>query len=251
MDGQFIRKEVSLNKVKDVYRPVVEEVMKSFLELTDGIHSIYLYGSVATGKAKSPSSDLDILVILKEPPSSLLTNAFNDLGREHSLTKSHLFREVGLGVTDLSVVLYGGDPLGWRFFIQILCVRLYGEELYDEEPLFRPTTALARELQSDMAEAMRRAVERIRATSREEQRIRIQGAMKKIIRAAFGLVMERENHWTVDLDEMAELFCKHYPEQEKNMEIVVQLLRAETPSEKEAIFIIEKFGYWVKEELFR
>ncbi|MBT3297409.1 nucleotidyltransferase domain-containing protein [archaeon] len=68
----YIKKEVALKKVSVKYNPIVKDVKSELLKFSDKIHSIYLYGSVATGKAKSPTSDLDIVVVLKAKPSTKL-----------------------------------------------------------------------------------------------------------------------------------------------------------------------------------
>ena len=249
MSTYYIEKEVNLQNMQANYQPAVNEVKEKVLALTDKIHSLYLYGSVATGKAKSPTSDLDILVILNEPVTEALNAGFVELGENLSQKYIELFREVGIGVTDINEVLHGEDPLGWRFFMQVLCVKMYGEELYDEVKEFRPTTKLARELQSDLTRVLKSAIEKIEKLSGAKQKLTIRAAMKKIIRAAFGLVMERENYWTVDLLEMKEIFCKHYIEHRAAMDEVQQLLQDERPSGVRAIELIKQLGSWLEVEL--
>ena len=75
----YIKKEVALKKVSVKYNPIVKDVKSELLKFSDKIHSIYLYGSVATGKAKSPTSDLDIVVVLKAKPSTKLKAQLKDL----------------------------------------------------------------------------------------------------------------------------------------------------------------------------
>ena len=246
MSTYYIEKEVSLQNVKAKYQPAVDEVKERVLALTEKIHSLYLYGSVATGKAKSPTSDLDILVVMQEPLAEELNRKFVELGGKLSQKYEELFREVGIGVTDVGEVLHGDDPLGWRFFMQVLCVKLHGDDLYDEVERFQPTTQLARELQSDLSRVLKSAITKIETHSGFRQKLAIRAAMKKIIRAAFGLVMERENYWTVDLSKMKEICCKHYAERAEAMDEVQKLLHEEEPSSFRAIVLIKQFGSWLE-----
>ena len=249
MGAYFIKKEVSLEKVRKEYGVIVDEVTTKALALSERVHSIYLYGSVATGKAQSPTSDLDMLVVLHEAADEVLAQKYDELAAEMSAVHVDVFREVGLGVTNLNEVLHGSDPLGWRFFMTVLCVKLQGEDLYEKEKRFRPTTALAKELHSDMHHVLAGAVEKIRGASESVVKLKVHSAMKKIIRAGFGLVMERENYWTVDIEEMVELFCKHYPEQAEKMNEVLGLLRNPAPEAARAIGLVTDFGTWVEAEL--
>jgi len=53
---------------------------------------------------------------------------------------------------------------------------------------------------------------KINSSNDEDTKLLIKSIMKKIIRTAFALVMERDNSWTVDLDEMTKIFSKYYPQ---------------------------------------
>ena len=53
-----------LVEIAAVYRPVVEDCTAVLTEMFGGwLHSLYLYGSVATGQARPPESDVDLIPV--------------------------------------------------------------------------------------------------------------------------------------------------------------------------------------------
>src|SRR3990167_8525439 len=109
----YIKKEVALSKIPAKYKPIVKDVKSELLEFSDKIHSIYLYGSVATGQAKSPTSDLDLVVVLNAKPTSKLKSELKELEKSLSQKYHEFFREVGFAVTCKNEVLLGKEAFGW------------------------------------------------------------------------------------------------------------------------------------------
>ena len=121
----YIKKEVALKKIPAKYKPIVDDVKFELLEFSDRIHSIYLYGSVATGKAKSPTSDLDLVVVLNAKPTSKVKSELKNLEKSLSNKYQKIFREVGFAITYKNEVLRGKEAFGWRFFLTILSVKIF------------------------------------------------------------------------------------------------------------------------------
>lgn len=62
-DG-LIRTGAPADRVPAAYRPVVVDCTARLVEAFGGrLHGLYLYGSVATGQARPPGSDLDLLPV--------------------------------------------------------------------------------------------------------------------------------------------------------------------------------------------
>jgi len=109
-----------------------------------------LYGSVATGKAKSPASDLDIIVVLNRKPIPKLKNELKELELLLSKKYKRIFREVGLGITFKNEILRGKEAYGLKFFLTTLSVRIYGDNLFQTIMKYNPTKKLASSLHSDI-----------------------------------------------------------------------------------------------------
>jgi predicted nucleotidyltransferase len=247
----YIKKEVALNKIPARYKPIVEDVKSELLEFSDKIHSIYLYGSVATGKAKSPTSDLDLVVVLKAKPTLRLKNKLKELEKSLSIKYQKAFREVGFAITYKNEVLRGKEAFGWRFFLTILSVKIFGDNLFHKEMKFSPSRKLARNLHSDIEKNIEEAKKKIKSANSDDAKLQIKSIMKKIIRTAFSIVMEVENYWTTDLDEMTKIFTKHYPEKKQQINAVLKMAKSQSPDKKSATSILNNFGKWVSLEFHK
>ncbi|MFT4343113.1 MAG: nucleotidyltransferase domain-containing protein [Candidatus Woesearchaeota archaeon] len=247
----YIKKEVSLKKVSAKYKLIVKNVRSQLLKHSDKIHSIYLYGSVATGKAKSPSSDLDMIIVLNRKPTLKTKSKLKDLENLLSQKYQKTFREVGFAITYKNEVLRGKDAFGWRFTLEILSVRIYGKNLFQKRVRFSPTKRLAKGLHSDVYENIREAKKKLNSANTKEYNIQIKSIMKKLIRTAFSIVMEDENYWTTNLDEMTKIFIKHYPTKKQQINAVLEMTKTESPNKNDAIFILNTFGKWVSSEYFK
>ena len=69
---------ITLPKYKEIqlgYSGMVEEVITKLISnFPDLVHSLYVYGSVATGRAGLGKSDLDLTVIFNNEPSQITTD---------------------------------------------------------------------------------------------------------------------------------------------------------------------------------
>lgn len=244
----YIKKEAALKKIPARYKSIVDDVKSQLLEFSDKIHSIYLYGSVATGKARSPTSDLDLVVVLKAKPTSKLESKLKELEKLLSTKYQKIFREVGFAITYQNEVLRSDEAFGWRFFLTILSVKLFGDDLFQEEMKFSPTRKLAKNLHSDIDKNIAEAKKNIESSNDEEAKLQIKSIMKKIIRTAFSMVMEDENYWTTDLDEMTNIFTKYYPEKKQQINAVLKIAKSKSPDKKSATSILNNFGKWISLE---
>ncbi|MBG4504994.1 nucleotidyltransferase domain-containing protein, partial [Pseudomonas aeruginosa] len=57
------------------FRPLLDDLRRTLARppFERAVHSIYLYGSVARGEAITGRSDLDLTLVLRDPPSPELT----------------------------------------------------------------------------------------------------------------------------------------------------------------------------------
>ena len=106
-------------RVPAVFAPVVEAARTRFRAL--GVGSLYLYGSVATGAARSPTSDVDMLTV-GSPRREI-----DAIGRQLSATFTAVCRAVEIAAATLDDYLGDDDePYGNRVFLRHYCVHLEG-----------------------------------------------------------------------------------------------------------------------------
>lgn len=246
----YIETEVSFDKIKPRHKAILDRINEDLVQnFSKKIHSIYLYGSVATGKAKNKVSDLDILIVFKKKLDAVEMKKLEEI--QNKLTEQHLnsFREIGLESVDLVSVLNKQHLSGYACFIKHLCVFLWGVNLQAKFPKFKPTIAVAFEFNGDLEKVMKKAKEKLKKFhNSNENELQKKSIMKKIIRTSFGLVMPRNNSWTTDLKIMSQTFIQYYPEYENQIKTALQWAKL-PPQNNQAIFdFMDDFGVWLIRE---
>ena len=137
-DG-LIRTGASRGRVPDLFVPVLDSA-RDLIAAGGPDASLYVYGSVATGWARSPDSDVDLLTI------GLASDAADAL----SATLSHRFTSICRGVeiavsTPEDFVGEHDEAYGGRVFLHHYCVHLAGVD-HDGVGVGFPADARAREV---------------------------------------------------------------------------------------------------------
>jgi len=247
-DG-FIFTEVSSSKIDPVFKKKLKKITNVIVKLFgDKIHSLYLYGSVATGKAQIKSSDLDLLLVLNEKTTSKIKNELSKL--QTDLTKKHksTFRDVGISLTHTTEIKK--DTNGWGCFIKHLCVCLHGENLGKNLPKFKPSKKVAKAFNGDIEKHINTTLKQLQLKQNPEQVKSIcSSMMRKIVRTGFCLVMAQEESWTTDLNNSYEIFSKYYPKQSTEMKKALLLAKKPTTNVKELEKFLIDFGSWLSKEV--
>lgn len=245
----FINTEVGLNKVKPVFSKAVVDIKKEIVgKFDERIFSVYLYGSVATGKARVKISDLDLLFVLKKKPTSNIKKEVSEF-QDYLTTKySRLFRDVGIVLTYAKEV--ENDMYGWGCFIKHLCVYFYGENIGEKLPRFKPSRKVAKGFNGDFDKYIKTVLGKL-ATPKIDQEVRsiCQSSMKKIVRTGFSIVMDKEKSWTTDLKKSCEIFSKYYPERSVDMKKAFGFAQRPTADVKELVDFLKSFGGWIAGEV--
>jgi len=169
--------------------------------------SLYVYGSVATGTATIPASDIDLVTF--GVPAAVA----NELSRIHSTAAADVCREVAIGPADRAG-LQGVDAesYGNRVFLRHYCVHLTGPPVHEDVPdAFPANRAAARGFNGDIARhaaAWKTAIE----SSNPAPAILGTRIARKTLLAAAGLVSIRDQTWTTDRHRAARAWSSEDPE---------------------------------------
>jgi len=244
-DG-YIRIDGSLSKITARFRALVETVQCAIVASFEAqVHSLYVYGSVASGQAKPITSDLDILIVFNGDPSLQVRRTLTQLEGKLSQDFRADVREVGLEATSIAEVFEGDNPVGWGCFIKHLCVCLAGDDLGERFPKFKPTKAVAYGLNGDVQEEIERAKRVLQDSSARDTDRTIRTISRKMVRTAFCLTMEEANCWTGNLDECASIFSEYYPEWAAQIEDVLRISKGAPASSDECLNQLDGFGQWL------
>lgn len=170
-----------------------QRVLDRLVESTPGDVSLYLYGSVATGTAVVPTSDIDLLTF------GMTADVAAGLGRQLSEEATSTCREVAIAPAYTDDLQRADDEgYGLRVFLRHYCVHLSGPALHEELPeAFPADRRAARGFNGDIAEAAARWRSALDDGTSDPSRLGTAVARKTLLAVA-GLVSVRDGTWTTD-----------------------------------------------------
>jgi hypothetical protein len=186
----FIVTGVGGDRVPAPFRPVIDAAMEAVG--TTGVgRSLYLYGSVATGTAMSPTSDVDLLTF------GLEAERAEAVARRLSREFATLCRSVDIAVAQPANLVGTGDAAyGNQVFLRHYCVHLCGPQLHTSLPAFPADGRAARGLNGDIDVHARRWRSELRG-GYEAGALGRRLARKSLLATA-GLVSVHDRIWTTD-----------------------------------------------------
>ncbi|WP_199923481.1 nucleotidyltransferase domain-containing protein [Streptomyces sp. NRRL F-5123] len=245
-DGTILR-EGSLARVQPEYVPLLDSVRARVPAVFPGgrLHSAYVYGSIPRGTARTGISDLDLVVVLHQPPSAADRAAGDALSR--ALDREFAVIDgVGLLLFDAGTLLSELERYDLGFFVACLCTPVLGEDLADSLPRYRPDGLLARETNGDLALALPGWADRFSAASSgPERRVLCRGAARRVVRTGFTLVMPRWGGWTSSLREQAAVFAAYYPARGEDMHRAASMALSPSEAPSDLAFLIEELAPWL------
>lgn len=172
------------------FKPVIDQALARFATLGAG-HSLYLYGSVATGTARVGSSDVDFISVGLDPAIA------RRVGQQLSVEFAQLCRAVEVGPAQARDHEGPGDQAyGNRVFLRHYAVHLAGPDLTQGWPACPADAAAARGFNGDIGLCAERWCEQAR---RDEPPSDLGRRMaRKTLLAVAGLVSIHDSTWTTD-----------------------------------------------------
>lgn len=185
--------------VPPAYEPVVADCVAA-LTCFPQLDGLYLYGSVATGQARPPTSDLDLLALWSSTVDSAAVAAVvSGLSTRHRA----MVREVGLAQAPVGSLADEAD----RCFLKHYCVPLAGRDRRAELPRCRPSRALADGFNADLAGSLRSIVDGATTPVAAADR-----ALRRVMLAVATIESVSHATWSTDRATGAALLRQHHPE---------------------------------------
>ncbi|PWJ51148.1 hypothetical protein SAMN06264364_12125 [Quadrisphaera granulorum] len=193
VDGDgCIRTGADRSRVPAVYEPVLGALLAAFAPSAPS--SLLLYGSVATGQARPPTSDVDA-VVLGVPPA-----APEPVAQELSTRFADLCREVAVGAGQVQDSEGDDEAHGNRVFLKHYCVLLAGDDVAARWRPFPADARAARGFNGDIALHLDRWRDAVRTRAGRDTPSSALGRRlaRKTLLAAAGLVSVHDSTWTTD-----------------------------------------------------
>lgn len=193
------------------YLPVLEDVRLSLgSQALPLIHSLYVYGSIADGRAVVGRSDLDLTLVLNDPPSDRDRNAIEGIGTKFEAAHP-IVSKVDFDIGLLPDVL---SDEAWRYWLKHHCRCIAGQDLAEDIPLFRPSRTLALAVNGDFAEVLQHYHDALTRPQTEATcRRLVREASRKLIRSTNVLRKDADRDWPETLEEHLTRFQRLYPAQ--------------------------------------
>lgn len=245
----YIVNNAAKKNIDSSYKQLIKEVQSEIKETVGNqMHSLYLYGSVATGNAKIRTSDIDFLLLFHRKPTKKTLAGVKNIELKFSEKYKKLVREVGISTSYTSEV--NKDKYGLGCFIKHLCILLYGENYSNKFSSFKPSKLVASAFNGDIKKASRTYATKITKTDNPKDiQLFCSQISRKYIRTGFSLVTEREQSWTTDLTDSYNAFIKYYPEQKESMKKALLFARKPTTDKTELLKYTKTFGKWLNSEV--
>lgn len=238
--------------------PIQSEFEGLILDVRDTVVSIaglkldgiYVYGSVAAGKAKPGSSDLDLCIVLRhedqETIAAILSTQEYLRSRHPEVTKI----DFDIGLRD--EVLAPENYLKWGYWLKHHCLSLWGVDLAENFQPFRPSRELAIALNGNFSDELGGYLLRINKEESTVNRLQLQKeAARKLIRSTNVLRTEQDREWPETLEMQVEMFLQNFPSME--LQINLFLIEAKSPTLTASVFCsyLGEFISWMSQELLQ
>lgn len=201
LDGT-IRTGAHADVIDDRFRPLLSSAVDRVHAIAPAA-SVYVYGSVATGRARSPDSDVDLLVVgLPESDGA-------DIARTESARFGSLCRAVEVAVA--TPADFEGDAdqaYGGRVFLHHYCVHLAGPDVDLATAPFPGDRRAARGFNGDIGEHLDRWRHELDDADPGELGRRL---ARKTLFATAGLVSVHDRTWTTDRRRAARRWGELHP----------------------------------------
>jgi uncharacterized protein len=200
-DG-YVVTGVSVDNVPPAYRPVVADCVAALTGFPE-LDGLYLYGSVATGQARPPASDLDLLALWTSTVDTSAVVA--ELSSRHRAT----VREVGLAHGRVDALAGEADGC----FLKHYCVPLAGRDRRASLPRYRPSRALADGFNADLDTTLRSIVDGRAPDGRAPaDQAPAERARRRVLLAVATIESVSHATWSTDRATGAALLRQHHPE---------------------------------------
>lgn len=191
------------NEYKDFVDAYIDQIRAEF---EDKIHSVYMCGSIPKGTAIPFKSDADFTIVCE--------NAGDIDYEKLDAIKSRLLEKYPF-LTKIDTIVCPVDdvvsrPNEWGFWIKVICICVYGEDIGEKVPPIVISPAFILELNTDTPEE----VERIRhsLSNAEDRSLKtryVKGYSKRLLRALYSLILEDTGVWQDDMLKMKNDLFSH------------------------------------------
>ncbi|CAK2369043.1 Nucleotidyltransferase [Vibrio crassostreae] len=235
----FIQNLYSPKNIAPEFQDVVNAVIDSLLRgLPNQIDGIYLYGSVPRGTAIVGHSDLDVSIVLATPVGQREEEVFKRLS--DTIPKAYpQVSKLDIDPGFLSEILQPNEEFHWQFWLKHCCCCIWGNDLSAEFPRYKPSIEIAQALNGDLSTFLEEMTPSFESMS-DANVAKVIG--KKLVRAAYYFVTEKDGSWYSDLSQCAAVAKRYYPNLDDDIELAHQYALGQLTSQGEVFKLYKRLS---------
>ena len=244
-DRGYIVNPASADKIQAKWLPVIEEVKDLYLKhFGTNLHSVYLRGSVAKGKAIEGISDIDSFAVVNlkfdEVDMSWREEAQQELREKYSFISG-----VEIGAVPLEEV---SGSKGDQIMIKTQSICLHGDDLALTIPPFKADASLAQHIQG-IGREVGQTREWLSEDRNEDQILRkCSWIMKRLVRSGLELTLDKSGKYSRDLYPCYQILSEYYPEKKDEMCRALELAVEPTTDKAIVVELLDSLGDWIASE---
>lgn len=242
----FIINPTQQDNIPTHWQPVIADIVKQYqLHLGNQIHSIYLRGSVATGRVVDGFSDVDTFALLHRRGSERIrwiTAPFQPKVERQLQEKYDFINGVEMQLATYHTADFFAKQSHLAMVIKTQSLCLFGSSIAPLIKSYRPDKSVClsyRWLEEDLNFFLKKEDKSIAS---------IQAILKVLLRTGFELVIEREGQFTTDLYLCYHTFSKYYPSKQTTMRMVLFRYLNPDGNIPATVGLVKELGMWLLKE---
>lgn len=212
-ENGYIKSESFVEKIPADWRLIIDDIVKAYTKnIPDQVHSIYVKGSVGRGTPIENVSDIDCVTLVTGSVDELNLSWMPDL--QKTLKEKYPFcADFDLPHKNVEDIVSGRNKIA-PVLLKTMAVCVYGDNIIPDLPKVKPgkDSLIASRNYGDF---INKKLDLFASGEVENVKRQCKVIMKRILRAGFELVMERDQTFTRDLYPCYKIFSKYYPEKEE------------------------------------
>ncbi|OBY74886.1 nucleotidyltransferase domain-containing protein [Acinetobacter gyllenbergii] len=210
--------------IQKAYQPVLKDLISVFTgEFTTQLDSLYIYGSVAKGKAIVGQSDLDVCVIFK--------HQIEHLDQKIAEIKASLMAiypfivKIDVDVGYLSEILHEKNKRRWGAWIKFFCTNIYGRDLSCFFKDIEIDRQVIRAINDGYHEEIQAYLDVLEVNDKpQEELIKLKKSLIKRMIRLLPLTLNNIEDWPLSLYDTIEQTILAYPQQKDRLFFLLQEL---------------------------
>lgn len=226
-------------------RDVCDTLVAEAGSLLDGI---YLYGSVARGRAETGASDLDLTLMLYSPLSAQAQATVEAIRKALEARHSEVVK-IDFDIGNRAEALAPRNQYSWGYWLKHHCRCLWGNDLSTHFERFRPSRDIALAVNGDFGVVLRSYAERIEQANDSIELQRLQKeASRKLIRATNVLRANEDSTWPQTLEDHAWQLMQRHPSVKPQIDFFLSHARSPTASAEDFSRRLRACVEWMEKE---